>query len=224
VTPATDAAVSGQYIGIRQGVDIDAKGRYANYSALVTFPSSVQLMTAAEAFLLKAEAAVRGWAGSGNAQTNYESGVKASFTQYGLDATSYLQNSTATEAPYVDPKATVAGKNDVLAGSPYLSTITVKWDGAATTDQKIERIITQKWLAMYPDGQEAWSEFRRTGYPKLFPVIINNSGGTISTTDFIRRIPFAQSELNANPAGVAGAVKLLSGPDNGGTRVWWDVK
>lgn len=220
--PATDATVLNQFKGIRQGINIDAKGRYGDFSMLVTFPNQIQLMTAAEAWFLKAEAAIRGWAGAGSALTDYNTGVQTSFTQYGLDASSYLNDATSKEKPYTDPKAITAGQNDVTTGSPYLSTITIKWDAAATFDQQLERIITQKWLAMYPDGQEAWSEFRRTGYPKLFPVVINNSGGTISTTAFIRRINFASSEKSTNPAGVAGAVTLLGGADNGGTRLWWD--
>jgi hypothetical protein len=32
------------------------------------------------------------------------------------------------------------------------------------------KIITQKWIAGFPEGQEAWSDYRRTGYPKLLPV------------------------------------------------------
>jgi hypothetical protein len=222
VLAATDSAVAGKIKGIREGVNIDAKGRYAGYSQLVTFTSQIQLMTAAEAWFLKAEASLRGWAGAGVTQTDYETGVQTSFKQYGLDATNYLQDATSTAKPYTDPKAITAGQNDIPAGSPWLSTITIKWDNAASFDKKLERIITQKWLAMYPDGQEAWTEFRRTGYPKLFPVVINNSGGTISTTAFIRRINFAQSERNTNPAGVTGATQLLGGPDNGGTRLWWD--
>ncbi|MBS1564115.1 MAG: SusD/RagB family nutrient-binding outer membrane lipoprotein [Bacteroidetes bacterium] len=220
--PASDPVVSGQYKGIRNGVNIDSKDRYVGYSALVTFPNMVQLMTPAEAWFLKAEAALRGWTGAGSIQTNYENGIKASFAQYGLDATSYIADATSKPQPYTDPKAITAGQNDIIAGSPYLGTLTIKWDPAATSDQQLERIITQKWLAMYPDGQEAWTEFRRTGYPKLFPVVINNSGGTISTTAFIRRINFASSEKNTNPLGVAQAVSLLGGPDNGGTRLWWD--
>ena len=222
VLAATDAAVAGKVKGIRQGINIDAKGRYEGYSQLVTFPNQIQLMTAAEAWFLKAEAGLRGWAGAGTVQTDYETGVKTSFAQYGLDATTYLQDGTSTAKPYTDPKSITAGQNDVLAGSQWLSTITVKWDGAASFDKNLERIITQKWLAMYPDGQEAWTEFRRTGYPKLFPVVINNSGGTISTTSFIRRINFAQSERNTNPTAVTAAIQLLGGPDNGGTRLWWD--
>ena len=219
---ASDPVVAGQYKGIRCGINIDAKGRYANFSPLVIFPGQEQLMTAAEAWFLKAEAAIRGWTGAGDAKTAYQNGVLASFSQYGMDGTAYLNDGTSKARPYTDPKALTPGQNDVLTGSPFLSTITIKWDPLATMDQQLERIITQKWIAMYPDGQEAWSEFRRTGYPKLFPVVVNNSGGTISTNTFIRRINFAQSERSTNPAGVQGAVGLLGGADNGGTRLWWD--
>lgn len=220
--PATDPNVVGQYKGIRQGINIDAKGRYGNFSQMVTFPNQIQLMTAAEAWFLKAEAALYGWTGAGNIQTDYNNGITTSFAQYGLDASSYILDATHSAKPYTDPNAITAGQNDVPVSSPWLSTITIKWDGTATAAQQLERIITQKWLAMYPDGQEAWSEFRRTGYPKLFPVVINNSGGTISTTAFIRRINFASSEKNTNPAGVAAAITLLGGPDNGGTKLWWE--
>jgi hypothetical protein len=181
----------------------------------------MQIMVAAEAWFLKAEAAVLGWNGAGDAKTDYETGITTSFAQYGLDASSYITNSTLTEEPYVDPKAITPGANDVLAGSPCLSTITIAWDDAASTEKKIERIITQKWLAIYPDGEEAWAEFRRTGYPKLFPVVINKSGGKISTTDFVQRINFPSDELSTNPGGVAAAVGTLGGPDTGGTPLWW---
>jgi len=219
---ASDPLVAGQYKGIRNGVNIDSKDRYEGYSPLTTFPNAIQLMTPAEAWFLKAEAALRGWAGAGTIQTDYENGIKASFAQYGLDATTYIADGTSTPKQYFDPKSITPGQNDITTASPWLSTITVKWDGTVSFDRQLERIITQKWLAMYPDGQEAWSEFRRTGYPKLFPVVINNSGGTISTTAFIRRINFASSDVSTNPAGVTGAVSLLGGPDNGGTRLWWD--
>ena len=58
----------------------------------------------------------------------------------------------------------------------------------------LERIITQKWLSLWPDGEEAWAEFRRTNYPVLMPVAINNSQGTIDTKIMIRRLPFSQKE------------------------------
>jgi hypothetical protein len=87
----------------------------------------------------------------------------------------------------------------------------------------LERIITQKWLAMFPEGQEAWTEFRRTGYPRLFPVVVNSSGGMINTQVQVRRLAYPQSEATLNPAAETAGIKLLGGPDNGGTRLWWDV-
>ena len=205
------------YKGIRNGIAIADKSVYVGFSALTDFSSKIQLMTAAEAWFLKAEAAVRGWAGAGTAKTNYETGITRSMEQYGFDATAYIANGTSMPAAYVDPKN--AANN--VSGSD-LSTATIKWDDAAVTEVKIEKIITQKWIAMYPDGQEAWSEFRRTGYPKLFKVVINNSGGKIPTATFVRRINFPASEYSTNPKGVQDAVTKLGGSDNGATRLWWD--
>ncbi|WP_431217390.1 SusD/RagB family nutrient-binding outer membrane lipoprotein [Puia sp. P3] len=118
MVPAIDPAVAGQYEGIRSGINIDAKARYGNYAQPVTFPNSLQLMVAAEAWFLKAEAALRGWAGAGTAQTDYETGISTSFAQYGLSASSYITNTANTAAPYVDPKAITPGQNDIPAGSP----------------------------------------------------------------------------------------------------------
>lgn len=232
MTQATDAAVAGRYIGIRNGVDIDDKSRYSGYSkpkatAAGDYFSNrsgmAKISTASEAYFLKAEAALRGWAGAGSAQENYENGIAMSFDEWGAgSATGYINNDTSVAQSYVDVKAKVAGQNDVLAGNPNLSTITIKWDAAAPMETNLERIITQKWIALYPDGQEAWTEFRRTKYPKLFPVVINNSNGVI--TGFIKRLPIPSKFQNSNRAEYDKAVLTLGGPDNGNTKLWWDKK
>jgi hypothetical protein len=174
-------------------------------------------MTTAEVYFLRSEAALRGWSGAGDAQGNYETGIMMSFNQNGASgAADYIADNTSTPADYVDP---VNSDNNIAA----LSSATVAWDNAADNETKLEKIITQKWIAMFPEGQEAWSEFRRTGYPKIFPVESNQSGGTIDTDVQIRRIPFVDSEKSTNAAGVEGAISKLGGPDNGGTRLWWDT-
>lgn len=233
--PATDPAVLGQFIGIRNGITLVDDNRYRSYSLPIAASAAgdyfsktdgkAKLACAAETWFLKAEASLLNWANAGVAKTNYENGIKFSFEEWGVaGANDYLADNSSTPQPYIDPKAVVAGQNNVLAGSPYLSTITINWDEAATAERKLERIITQKWIAIYPDGQEAWTEFRRTGYPKLFPVINNASGGTISTTAFIRRLPIPNKFIDSNPGGYARAVASLGGPDNGGTKLWWDKK
>ncbi len=180
-------------------------------------------MAASEVSFLKAEGALRGWNMGGTPSGFYNEGIALSFDLNGVSGSlgNYANDATSTEAPYID---LASATNNLPAGSPYLSKITIKWDDGATYQQKLERIITQKWLGLWPDGEEAWAEFRRTNYPVLMPVVVNNSQGTISTTDFIRRLPFSQDEYNNNKAEVTKAVTLLNGPDNGGTRLWWDLK
>lgn len=209
------------YNGIRNGISISSRDTYSGFSKLASLPGKIQLMTAAEAWFLKAEAALYGWAGAGNARSNYERGIRTSFDQYKLGSrfSAYVNNSTATPKPYTDPRNPT---NNVPAGSPYLSAITIKWEEQASLQQKLERIITQKWIAMFPEGGEAWAEFRRTGYPRLFPVVVNYSGGKIPTGSFVHRINFSQMEYATNLKGVEKAVQHLGGPDNGGTRLWWD--
>jgi hypothetical protein len=102
------------------------------------------------------------------------------------------------------------------------STITIAWDDEADFETNLERVITQKWIAMYPDGCEGWAEFRRTGYPRMFPVKLNYSDGAVSSELQIRRLPYPGTEYNTNRAAVTAAAQLLGGPDNCGTRLWWD--
>ncbi len=218
---------TGDLKGVRGGLpllpgyadELAQKADYINYSALndnIHTPR-VQLMTAAEVYFLRAEAALRGWANAGDAQSNYEMGINMSFSQHGASgAATYIADNTSTPQDYID---TFNPANNITA----LSNITIAWDAGGTNEENLERIITQKWIAMFPDGQEAWSEFRRTGYPKIFPVVSNQSGGTIDTDIQIRRIPFVDSERSTNAAGVDNAVTLLGGADDGGTRLWWDT-
>lgn len=219
--PATQAEVAGQYKGIRIGIEIADKGTYVNYSALQSL-GNVQLMVASEIYQLRAEGALRGWSNmGGTAQDLYEQGIRTSFDQYGLGgADDYIADAMSSPIPYVDVNNST---NNVDAGSSNLSTATIAWNEGDSFEMKLEKIITQKWIAMFPDGQEAWSEFRRTGYPILFPVVINNSGGEIDTDQQIKRIKYISSEYAQNPGGVESGVSCLGGPDTGGTPLWWDI-
>ena len=78
---------------------------------------------------------------------------------------------------------------------------------------------------MYPEGQEAWSEFRRTGYPRLWPVVENNSNGDVPNGKFIRRINYPPAITNSSKTAVAEAVsKYLGGADKISTPLWWDIR
>ncbi|PTT42034.1 SusD/RagB family nutrient-binding outer membrane lipoprotein [Chryseobacterium sp. HMWF028] len=231
--PASDPGLQGKYIGIRQGIDLlNGKSTYGGFSQPQAKSASgdyfsgtdgkMKLFTAAETWFLKAEAALRGYAGAGDVQTNYITGVQQSFGEWGKSANvaAYLADTTSTEAPYVDPKN---ADNNIALGHPQLSTITIAWNNGDTNERKLERIITQKWLSLYPNGPEAWAEQRRTGYPILFKVRKNDSGGAISTEGMIRRIPFTV-DTKTSLYNYQQAAQMLNGPDTGGTKLWWDKK
>ena len=207
--------IAGKYKGVRQGSGVK-DNRYTYHSrSTITTSSNIIIMTAAEIWFLRAEAALRGYT-SETVKTCYEEGVKTSFTQWDAsNAEKYLQ-SDLTPAKYTDAfdKA-----ND---GAPT-TTITPKWDEGASNEQKLERIITQKWLALYPEGCEAWAEQRRTGYPKLLKVVVNNSLGEIDTDIMIRRVQFPQDYKTNNTTLYNALVTALGGADTGGTRLWWDA-
>lgn len=213
------AQFPGQYKGVRTGIDIIGKSDHQDFSGIggVVRSKEIVLMTTAEAYFLRAEGALRGWNMNGTAQELYEAGIKASFDQRGASgAAAYIADNVKLPKAYVDP-------NFPVNNSAPVNNVTVAWDAAASNEVKLQKIITQKWIAGFPEGQEAWSDYRRTGYPKLFPVVKNYSGGTITTQFGVRRINFVQSEKSTNSGGVATGVAKLNGPDTGGTRLWWDT-
>ncbi|MVO09360.1 SusD/RagB family nutrient-binding outer membrane lipoprotein [Flavobacterium sp. TP390] len=215
----TSAEFPGEYKGVRTAIDLVAKADHQDFSGIgsIVRSNEIVLMTAAEAYFLRAEGALRGWTMGGTAQSFYEQGIALSFEQHGASgAAAYISDNVKTAQDYVDPNFPV---NNALA----VNNVTVAWDDLATNEIKLQKIITQKWIAGFPEGQEAWTDYRRTGYPKLFPALVNYSGGTIDSQLGPRRINFAQSEISNNAGGVATGVAHLGGPDNGGTRLWWDT-
>jgi len=226
--PVTDAALYADhptvpYKGIRNGSYNAAKGDKVPYSKVSNDFNSAQTrraFTASEVAFLKAEAALRGWAGAGDAQANYENGVKLSYADWGASGVdAYLADATSTPIAYVDPKDT---RNSNAASS----TITVAWNAADNNELKLEKIITQKYLATFTNTLEAWVDFRRTGYPKISSVAKNDSNGdwgVIPAGQWIKRMPFINGERTGNTAAVAGAVTKMGGPDNIATRLYFDT-
>lgn len=157
---APSTVVPGQYIGIRAGSQLSSEAVYNTFSSFNsttwTLTTPGIYMNCAEVYFLRAEGALRGWnMGGGTAQTYYESGITSSFEQWGVSggAAAYIADATSVPAAFTDPVLSINS-------SPALSNITIKWDESATNEVKLERIITQKWLANFPNGTEAWSNFR----------------------------------------------------------------
>lgn len=93
---------------------------------------------------MRAEGALRGWDMGGSARDFYEQGVKLSFDQRKVGgAEEYLANAVAVPEPFVDPT------NPVKCNYTPKTKITIAWNEGAPTEEKLERIITQKWIANF---------------------------------------------------------------------------
>ncbi|MDI3321909.1 RagB/SusD family nutrient uptake outer membrane protein [Pinibacter soli] len=212
--PALDTATT--YYGVRTGFITGDFTKLSSPNIQLTTP--LYWLKASEVAFLRAEGVLRGWNMGNTAANFYKDGIAKSFAENGVSSDAYVNNSTSVPAAYVNPVTPAFN-------SPAVSSATIAWNETATFEVKLEKIITQKYIATFPNGQEAWSEFRRTGYPKLFPIINNMSGGVVPTATGVKRMPFPSSEYSTNAANVNNAVSnLLGGPDNGGTKVWWDQK
>ena len=173
-------------------------------------------MSAAEGVVSARRSRLAGWTDE-DAGTCYRAGVSISFAQWQVSgAEQYLEND-ASAADYRDP---IAPENDIAARCR----VSPRWDESAAAEIKLERIITQKWIAMYPEGCEAWAELRRTGYPRLFPVRFNHSKGqSIDTETMIRRLPYPATLETSDPEQYEMLLKELevpitAAPACGGTR------
>lgn len=82
-----------------------------------------------------------------------------------------------------------------------------------------ETIMTEKWKAMFSQGVEAWTEYRRTGYPILPEADVRaifENNGQVPT-----RLRYPELEYSLNAANLQAAVGLNGGPDDKLTPLWW---
>jgi hypothetical protein len=180
-------------------------------------------MGAAEVYFLRAEGVLRGWQNmGGTAKELYDEGIRASL-EARTDAsdkeiTNYIHSTRTPSAPQ-----SKGGGLDQF-NSPPVDNIPVAFASNANFETKLEQIITQKWIALYPNSIEAWAERRRTGYPRGYAIIKSNNPH-ISSTQLVRRVTYPPVVYDNNAKAVKDAVaNLLGGPDRADTRLWWDAK
>jgi len=187
------------------------------------------VMRAPEAYFLRAEGALLGWAMGGNAQQLYEEGIKLSLAENGF-ADENMLGETYTTSTRV-PASPGIDKNTIYPGvaSVPTSTVPVKWDAAGTVEYNLEQIITQKWLALFPDSEEAYAERRRTGYPKLL-ARVESENPDVPRDKIPYRALYYTTEYTNNKAEVDKAITLLNAEssaangDKASTKLWWDKK
>lgn len=224
VSQAVTVGTYGKYSGVPTGHDVSSNDAFRDSSRpAITSTTPTYWMRASEVYFLLAEAALHGFAVGGTAESLYEKGIEMSFEENGIassEVADYMSSGLKPSA--YSFHLTNPGVNvDV----PAVTEATTAWSGS--DEEKLEKIMIQKWIALYPNGQEAWTEYRRTGYPKLHSVVTNYSNGEIDSEVGIRRMRFPTNKSTSaeDIANLESARKLLRGGlDKAGTRLWWDNK
>ena len=232
------------YVGMRDGVapgegQAAANNPYCGYSMLdkaylAQTQAPLFLMKCSEVYFLLAEGALRGWNMGGTPKQFYEHGIRyaslesRSFTgnKYNQLVDEYLNVEAPKNITYIDPQGLTPDMKPV-------TTIGVKWNESDSKETKLEKIITQKYIASFPYSYESWVDLRRVGYPKLFPILgVADSDGTIGAGDskvqtkenIMRRIPWASDDPQTKEdIANTGLPALGEGAsDTQGQHLWWD--
>jgi len=150
------------------------------------------ILTAAETWFLRAEAALVYDSNPAKANDLYRMGIKTSLDQWevdGVDIINFLASPTAT-----------------LTG---------------TTSEMEEQIGIQMWVALTPNYFESWSNIRRTGYPVIAERTATNLDRGVTKGIMPKRFLYGSSEISANGTNVEEAIQR-QGPNKIDTPVWWD--
>ena len=144
----------------------------------------VKLISATESYFLQAEAVARGWS-QGNLEALFEQGIRESFESVGIaaEADNYIDNAPDAQLP-----------------------------GNAVGN--VRTIITQKYYAMNGfQGFEAWTEWRRTGFPDF---LVQSAASTLAAGRVPLRLLYPNNEITTNQN--FPGTRLIYEP------VWWDSK
>ena len=230
------------YCGIRYASGMAQKGSDGSYGYKMSqwvgsYNTPLPIFKAAEAYFLLAEAKLRWNIGGTSVKDLYEQGIRLSIKNElaykgsfagienisDADIDAYI-NGTTGQADYVDP-------GDSEHNCKAVNTLGVKWDDAASKEDQLARIQTQKYIALFPLSNEGWAEQRRTGYPKFFVALVNKSNGAVDTQEGVRRVIYSSNAYDTNAEGIKGGIELLDkentskkgiSGDKGGTHLWWD--
>ena len=130
---------------------------------------------------------------SGDANALYKQAVEASMNYVGVDAT--------------DADAYVAGL-------PNLS---------GANESSLKQLITQKWLANFPNGVEAWADFRRTDYPDItLPKDGVSGSASVASGTWVKRVRYPNSAHLNNEANMPSTQNTIE-TDRMDARLWWDT-
>lgn len=174
-----DTTVDGGYAGEPLGNDgVNSVTSPIGYGVLQVPTTPAILFSAAQSLFMQSEAAYRGLL-PGNYQTFFKEGVEESFR--------YLTSTTAAADAFI------ASSTNGMVNLTYSTNI-------------LQTIMTQKWVAeCEEDGLEAWSDFRRTGYP----IILVPSQAALGQAIPVRLL-YPETEYTQNPKNVEAQNQLAT--------------
>lgn len=140
--------------------------------------------------------------GTGDAKAALQEGVRAAFAK--VNRIAAATPGSVQTVPLIPATEITRYTDEVLA----------LYDAAPDNDRKLEIIITQKWIASYGFGIDSYTDYRRTGYPRLYQV--NAADNTLSANPFPLKFPYRVVDLSTNPNAPEQANVYTD-------RVFWDV-
>ncbi len=202
--PAAGSTLAADQIGLPMGKDNITAGTSATADGLASFYEYSQvdrtrmakltapmfMVTASQTDLLLAEARFRGWITDGTAAQYFADGIKANMDQ--------MANFDTKTAVLPADRDVYIAANPLKAGT------------------ELDQINTQYWISSFLNGQEAFANFRRSGFPALAP---NPFPG--KEVAWINRLTYPNSEISVNTANLNAAISA-QGPDKLDTKVWWN--
>ncbi|WP_268225246.1 SusD/RagB family nutrient-binding outer membrane lipoprotein [Sinomicrobium oceani] len=172
-----------------------------NTATIANFSTPSIILSYSECEFLLAEAALRGWI-SDTPQDHYHNAIRGN-----MESAIRYPNSSVDGVSITSDEI-----DDYIANHPL----------TGSNEEQMRQIHTQFYLAhyMYLDFFEAWSNWKRTGFPEMAPITypLNTTGGRP-----IRRLMYSYEERALNTMNVEAAISA-QGPDNYLTRVWWDAE
>lgn len=216
-----------------------------------------------EVLFLRSEGALRGWNMGGTVDKFYNSGIRKFLKSHSFsdsDVDKYMSwKGVGDQSTNEDIKQQciyhdwVDKDNDLPKWDGYyqlnnsLDPVTTnKYCKSGDKEQMLQKIITQKWITLFPMSLIAWTDYRRTGYPQLLPYVpfaYGYSDGTLEEPRFnwltgelisegttVRRLPYPSADAEiAEEVALSASAALndeTTGPkygDKSGTRLWWDI-
>ncbi|MBL6669491.1 MAG: SusD/RagB family nutrient-binding outer membrane lipoprotein [Flavobacteriaceae bacterium] len=153
------------------------------------------VMSAADSHLMVAEAIVKGLA-TGDAQGHYQTGIRHAMKLWGVDEASI----------------------DTFLNNENMGSL------SGSTEEQLEKIAIQRWLANFTNGFEGWAIVRDSGYPaELYAGVSDKDLYALGTTlngAYPQRMRYGSGAYNSNGENLEAALST-QGPDVQGTKLWW---